>query len=139
MRTKAGLRRAVARAGPLVAGLLVAGPLMAGTLLAAAGCSNVGGQPTGTVTGTFVLVGGASAAPEEPLPGTISFRQQAGTPITLTADRAGQFSGQLPVGTYVVSGTSMRMKNGKFTCPAEAPARVLAGQTAKVTVMCSAA
>lgn len=127
------------RAGTVAATAVLAGTGLASIALASvavtAGCS--GGSPgaTGTVTGSFVEAGGP-ANYQFPMPGTISFVSGAGATITLNSDGSGKFGGQLPVGTYTVSGKSSRYESGAGTCSSRRAAQVQTGKTVRVTVVC---
>jgi hypothetical protein len=85
-------------------------------LLLAACAGSARPAPVGTVTGTYVMVGGASAdSGERPTPGTVQFASSRHQPVTVRVGRSGTFSIRLPAGTYHVSGTSARvlvMSNG---------------------------
>jgi hypothetical protein len=109
--------------------------VLAGAVLAAAGCSSVSG-PTGTVTGTYIRAGGPVGAPNMPLPGTISFRGSDGSVISVTSDSTGKFTGQLPPGTYTVTATSSLIGDGKSPCAQSLTARVQAGRTVTLNLVC---
>jgi hypothetical protein len=113
--------------------------VLAGAALVAAGCSNGAGAtgPTGTVTGSYIRVGGPSGAPTVGLPGTISFRGGSGSLINFDADSAGKFSGQLPAGTYAVTAESSLINSGSGSCSVPLTTRVQAGKTVTITVVCS--
>ena len=112
-----------------------AGILVAGAVLAAAACSATPG-PTGTVTGTYIRVGGPGGTPNVPLPGTISFRAGDGSTISLSSGSTGTFTGQLPPGTYAVTAESSLINDGKSACSRPLTARVQAGQTVTLTIIC---
>jgi hypothetical protein len=109
--------------------------VLAGAVLAAAGCSSTSG-PTGTVTGTYIRVGGPSNTANVPLPGTISFQGHSGAVITFNSDSAGTFTGQLPPGTYTVTAKSSLINDGKFPCSRPLTTRVKVGVTVKLTIIC---
>jgi hypothetical protein len=110
--------------------------VLAGAVLAAAGCSGPPG-PTGTVTGTYIRVGGPSGTANLPLPGTISFRSGSGGPvISVNSDSTGKFTGQLPAGTYAVTATSSLINDGKSPCSRPLTTRVQAGKTVTLTLIC---
>ena len=98
--------------------------VLAGAALAVAGCSSGPTGPTGTVAGTYIRVGGLANTPNVPLPGTISFRDGAGSTITLSSDGSGKFSGLLPVGSYTVTAASSLINDGKSACSRPLTARV---------------
>jgi len=119
MRWRAGIRAVVAVAA-----------------LAAAGCSGSSTGPTGTVTGSFVRVGGPAGTPNVPLPGTISFRGRDGSAFSLSSDSTGRFTGQLPAGRYVVTAASSQINDGKYPCSQPLTAHVHAGRSTTLTVIC---
>jgi hypothetical protein len=108
---------------------------LAGAVLAAAGCSSASG-PTGTVTGTYIRVGGPAGTPNVPLPGTISFRAGNGSAISVSSDSTGTFTGHLPPGTYAVTATSSLINDGKSTCSRPLTTRVQAGKTVTLAIIC---
>ena len=87
--------------------------VLAGAALAAAGAQRAD-RADRDRAGTDVRVGGPPNTPNVPLPGTISFRVQDGSTISLSSDGSGKFSGQLPVGTYAVTAASSLINDGKF-------------------------
>jgi hypothetical protein len=109
--------------------------VLAGAVLAVAGCSTAGG-PTGTVTGTYIRVGGPPGTANVPLPGTISFRAGDGLTISVSSGSTGTFSGQLPPGTYAVSATSSLINDGKSACSRPLTTQVQAGETVTLTIIC---
>jgi hypothetical protein len=104
-------------------------------VLAAAGCSSATG-PTGTVTGTYIRVGGPAGTANVPLPGTISFRAGDGSTINVSSDSTGTFTGHLPPGSYTVTATSSQINDGKSTCSRPLTTRVQAGKTVSLTIIC---
>jgi hypothetical protein len=110
--------------------------VLAGAALVAAGCSNGVSITTGTVTGTYIRVGGPAGAPDVPLPGTISFQGQSGPTISLNSDNTGKFTGQLPAGTYAVTAKSSQINDGKMPCSRPLTTRVQAGKTTTVALIC---
>jgi hypothetical protein len=109
--------------------------VLVGAMLAAAGCSSPAG-PTGTVTGTYIRVGGPAGTANVPLPGTIRFRAGDGPVISVSSDGTGKFTGQLPPGSYAVTATSSLINDGKFTCSRPLTTRVQADQTISLTIIC---
>ena len=109
--------------------------VLACAALAATGCSSTAGQ-TGTVTGTYIRVGGPAGTANVPLPGTISFRAGDGSTISVSSDSAGRFTGQLPPGTYAVTASSSLINDGKSTCSRPLTTRVQAGRTVALTIIC---
>ena len=110
--------------------------VLAGAALVAAGCSAGSTGPTGTVAGTYLRMGGPAGTPTTPLPGTISFRGQRSSTISLSADSTGKFVGQLPPGTYAVTAESNLINEGKAPCSRPLTTRVQAGQTVTITLIC---
>jgi hypothetical protein len=108
---------------------------LAGAVLAAAGCSSTTG-PTGTVTGTYIRVGGPAGTANVPLPGTITFLAGSGPVISVSSDSTGTFTGHLPPGTYAVTATSSLINGGKYTCSRPLTTRVQAGKTVTLTIIC---
>ncbi len=139
---------------------------MAGMVVVVAGCGSttVGGTPvggasstslggkttpgTGTVLGTFQRAGGP-ALPNGgtlvvPLAGVISFQRAGGGTTSVTVGKTGKFSVLLPPGTYRVSGRSASIQQqnpdgSTSTPPCSMPltARVRAGETERITVVCA--
>jgi hypothetical protein len=113
-----------------------AAALVAGAALVAAGCSNAPSGPTGTVTGTYIRMGGPAGTPNVPLPGTITFRGQSGSTINLNADSTGKFTGQLPAGTYTVTAKSSQINDGQGPCSRPLTTHVQADKTVTITLIC---
>jgi photosystem II stability/assembly factor-like uncharacterized protein len=93
----------------------------------------------GTVTGTFVAVGGAAPGLPRPLPGQVTAANTAGRKFTVTVGKSGRFVLSLPAGVYRLTGRSpMFSVNGaEGTCAADQPVRVRAGKkTLGVEVVC---
>jgi len=84
----------------------------------------------GTVTGTFVAVGGAAPGLPRPLPGQVTAANTAGRKFTVTVGKSGRFVLSLPAGVYRLTGRSpMFSVNGaEGTCAADQPVRVRAGK-----------
>jgi hypothetical protein len=110
--------------------------VLAMTALAMAGCSSGPTGPTGTVTGSYIRVGGPAGTPNVPLPGTISFRGRDGSAFSLSSDSTGRFTGQLPAGSYLVTAASSQLNDGKYPCSRPLTAHVHAGHTTTLTVIC---
>jgi hypothetical protein len=112
--------------------------VLTGAALVAAGCSSGASStgPMGTVTGIYIRVGGPGGTPNLPLSGTISFRSQGGQTTNLNAGSTGKFTGQLPAGTYAVTAASGMVDNGTSTCSRPMTARVPAGKTVTLTIIC---
>jgi len=109
---------------------------LAVAVTAVAACSSATG-PTGTVTGTYILSGGPSGAPNVPLAGTIIFRSASGSVISIESDSAGRFTGQLPPGTYSVTATTSHVNDGTSPCSQVLTARVQAGKTVTLSLVCA--
>ena len=109
--------------------------VLVGAVLAVAACSPETG-PTGTVTGTYIRVGGPAGTANVPLPGTISFRAGNGGVISVSSDSTGTFTGLLPPGTYTVTAKSSLIYDGKFPCSRPLTTRVQAGKTVSLTIIC---
>jgi len=71
-----------------------------------------------------------------PLPGTISFRGQGSSTINVSSDGTGKFVGQLPPGIYAVTAESNLINEGKAPCSRPLTARVQAGKTVTITLVC---
>jgi hypothetical protein len=112
---------------------------------------------TGTVQGKFVMEGGPVApdgtpgvapetpgvAPEVPLRGTVTFRDSRGHTFSVAVGQSGTFTVQLAAGTYRASGRSPQDEQGTALgavsdppCSAPLSARVRAGQTDRITLIC---
>lgn len=110
--------------------------VLAVAALAVAGCSTLPTGPTGTVTGTYIRVGGPPGTPNVPLPGTISFRANDGSTVSFNSGSDGQFSGRLPAGTYTVSAESSQINDGKSACSRPLTTHVPTGKTVTITLIC---
>jgi hypothetical protein len=93
------------------------------------------GSATGTVSGRLVEVGGLmTVTGERGVRGSITFVRD-GYAVTFPAADDGSFSGQLPPGSYTVSGRSPQVGGGGIVCsPQQATVDVPA--SAPVLVMC---
>lgn len=114
--------------------------IVGGVLLVVSGCSHpAAAQVDGTLTGTFLLEGGAvnpklTQQPVHPLDGVVSAMR--GTTVVATAHATdGHFTLSLPPGTYTVtgvtSGTSQPMQ-----CSARSSATVTAEATTSTEIDC---
>ena len=93
----------------------------------------------GTVTGSFVAVGGPAPGSPRPLPGQVTAQNSAGHKFTVAVGKSGKFVLWLPAGLYRLTGRSpMFSVNGaEGTCAADQPVRVRAGKkTLGVEVVC---
>jgi hypothetical protein len=110
-------------------------------IVAVAGCQ--GSHPdsitAGTVKGRLVRVGGPAPGAPVPLPGHVTATATGGTPTqTVRVSKDGEFSFNLPVGTYHLTGTSPLIGSGHATCSAMHAVRVQARQAITgVQVICS--
>ena len=95
--------------------------------------------PNGTLSGSFVAIGGLTAVPR-PLSGQVTARSAAGHSFTVTVGKSGKFVLLLPAGLYRVTGrTPMVTVNGmEPTCNVwSPPVRVRAKkETRGVQVIC---
>jgi hypothetical protein len=90
------------------------------------------------VTGQLVRVGGPAPGLPVPLPGQIEARDANGNVFSATAGHDGRFHLSLPLGTYLITGHSPRIQDGKAQCAAAKPVHVTkAGAVAGVQVVCS--
>ncbi len=111
--------------------------LLAAVLVAS--CGGRGQAAWGTVHGIFEQAGGPAivkhgkaATPVVPLAGTVTFIG-SGQKISISVGSSGTFSTRLPAGTYAVSGVS-----GGQACSVPLTARVRAGETSRILVLCVA-
>jgi hypothetical protein len=122
------------------------GALVVGAVLVA-GCGGAvqaaQGPETGTVQGTFERVGGPisvtngkAQTPVVPLSGTITFTGAGGQKFSVSVGSSGTFRAQLAAGSYAVSGVSGQISEGGLACSAPVNARVRAGETARILVVC---
>ena len=105
-----------------------------------ASCSVVGRAAQGTVHGTFERAGGPATVkhgkvttPVVPLAGTVTFTSESRLKVSISVGSSGTFSARLPAGTYAVSGVS-----GGQACSVPLTARVRAGETSRILVLCVA-
>lgn len=104
-----------------------------------------GSAPHGTVTGTLTISGGAAPGTVQSTPGEISVFTTAdltGSPVATTKTAAnGNFSVNLPAGTYYLAATSPNFKidppPAVPPCRADKPAVVSTGSTVTLDVVCS--
>ena len=80
----------------------------------------------GTVTGTFVAMGGAAPGLPRPLPGQVTAANTAGRKFTVAVGKSGKFAFQLSAGLYRLTGRSPKVTvNGvEATCVLAQPVRV---------------
>jgi hypothetical protein len=103
-------------------------------------CGVVGHPAQGTVHGTFERAGGPAivkhgkaTTPVVPLAGTVTFTNGSVSKVSISIGSSGTFSAHLPPGTYAVSGVS-----GGQACSVPLTARVRAGETSRILVLCVA-
>lgn len=90
----------------------------------------------GTIAGTLREVGGPPPGLDRAIPGTIT--AEGDTTAVATTTNTGDFSIDVPVGTYAVTGTSPLVNDGREKCLAERAAVVVErGRTTHVAVVCS--
>jgi hypothetical protein len=113
--------------------------LLAAVLVAS--CGVVPRAAQGTVHGTFERAGGPAivkhgkaTTPVVPLAGTVTFASGTAVKVSISVGSSGTFSARLPPGTYTVSGVS-----GGQACSGPLTARVHAGETSRILVLCPAA
>ena len=126
------------------------GALLVGAVLVA-GCGTAGQpmqgtgtvQQTGTVQGTFereggplTITNGQGETPVVPLSGTITFTGAGGQKFSVSVGGSGTFSAQLAAGSYAVSGVSGQISNGGLACSLPVTARVQAGETSRIQLVC---
>jgi hypothetical protein len=118
------------------------GVLVVGAVLVA-GCGGAAQPAQGTVQGTFERVGGPAIVtngkvetPVAPLSGTVTFTGAGGQKFSVSVGSSGKFSVQLAVGSYSVSGVTGQISGGGAACSAPVTARVRAGETARILVVC---
>jgi hypothetical protein len=110
--------------------------IFVGAVLAIGGCSTTTG-PTGTVTGTYIRVGGPAGTANVPLPGTISFQASNGTTTSVNSDSTGKFTGHLPPGTYTVTAKSSLINDGKSQCSQPLTTTLQADKTVTLALICA--
>ena len=96
-------------------------------------------EALGSVTGSFVAVGGPAPGSTRPLPGQVTAQNSAGHKFTVAVGKSGKFVLWLPAGVYRLTGRSpMFSVNGvEGTCAADQPVLVRAGKkTLGVEVVC---
>jgi len=75
---------------------------------------------------------GKATTPVVPLAGTVTFTSGS-EKVSISVGNSGTFSARLPPGTYAVSGVS-----GGQACSVPPTARVQAGETSRILVLCVA-
>jgi hypothetical protein len=113
-------------------------------LLLAACAASARPAPQGTVTGRYMMEGGASAGSgPRPTPGTVRFTAGHHPQVTVRAGNSGTFSARLPAGTYHVSGTSahvLQVTNGTSRptpCSFPLTVTVTPRHTTQITLTCA--
>jgi len=123
--------------------LLVGAVLVAGCGAATQSMQGTGTvQQTGTVQGTFertggplIMTNGQAETPTVPLSGTVTFTGD-NQKFSVSVGGSGKFSASLPAGSYAVSGVSGQINEGGLACSSPVTARVQAGETAHILVVC---
>jgi hypothetical protein len=112
--------------------------LLAAVLVAS--CGGLVHPAQGTVHGTFERAGGPAmvkhgkaTTPVVPLAGTVTFTNGSVSKISISVGSSGTFSIRLPPETYAVTGAS-----GGQACSVPLTARVRAGETSRISVLCPA-
>jgi hypothetical protein len=109
-------------------------------LAGCAGAASTDATPTGTVTGSFEMVGGpvtlSGTTPSHPLSGTVT-ATSGGVTRHASAGTDGAFTLVVPVGTYTLSGTSPQMDSGQSSCTAASPVTVVEGGTTHADIICA--
>jgi hypothetical protein len=118
----------------IVAGLILAVAAISGIT----GCSGGSGRH-GTVTGTFLMVGGPGPGVSVRLPGRVSVTNAAGQQYVVTVSSSGRFTMDVPPGTYQLAGYSPRVhvNNRDMRCAAAHPVHVRSGRSTHSDVYCS--
>jgi hypothetical protein len=93
------------------------------------------GPARGTISGSLLEVGGPAPGLDVAIPGAISV--ESATASAAASTSTGDFSVDVPAGTYTVSGTSPRYNGGLSKCYAEGPVVVRRGRTTTVKVICA--
>jgi hypothetical protein len=112
--------------------------------MALGGCTGHAKTAHGTVTGSFVMVGGPAdlAHPSGirlPLPKRVIATSTAGQRYTITVGTSGRFTMSLPPGAYQLAGYSPRVHvgNAEMRCVAAHPVHVRTGKWTPSDVYCS--
>lgn len=133
----------------VLATLLSAGCTAAGGAVTSGAATSGQAPATGHLTGRLVMEGGpigpgGKQPGERPLSGTVTFTAAGHRRVTVRVGSTGRFSVRLLPGTYHVSGRSPAIeassgsggKEQELPCSQPLSARVTAGHTSAVTVMC---
>jgi hypothetical protein len=84
-----------------------------------AACGNSAAATSGrVVTGQLIRIGGPAPGLPIPLPGQIEARDGSGHHYAVPVGRDGRFRLHLPPGTYLVTGHSPQIQDGKGLCSA---------------------
>lgn len=89
-----------------------------------------------TVTGVLRVVGGVAISISHGVPGTVTFVGPTGGRFTAAAGSDGRFTIVVPVGRYIVTGTSPLYNDGKAACRAFSPVIVEGPRIPAVAVEC---
>jgi hypothetical protein len=91
----------------------------------------------GTITGSFLAVGGPAGAPNEPQRGRILVRDNGRTTLTVRVAQDGRFSFQVLPGRYSLVGYSPQYNGGDAACQGARPSfAVRAGHRTLINVYC---
>lgn len=88
-----------------------------------------------TLSGHLYVVGGPAPGLQRPIPGTV-VAQRPGGSYAVTVGSDGEYTMQLPPGTYTVTGTSSHYNGGSGDCPASGEVTVVRDQARTADVYC---
>ena len=88
-----------------------------------------------TLSGHLYVVGGPAPGLPRPIPGTV-VAQRPGGSYAVTVGSDGEYTMQLPPGTYTVTGTSWRYNGGSGDCPPSNAVTVVRDQARTADVYC---
>jgi len=88
------------------------------------------------VGGPISVTNGKASTPVVPLSGTVTFTGVGGQKFSVSVGSSGAFSAELAAGSYAVSGVSGQLSEGGLACSAPVSARVRAGETVRILVVC---
>lgn len=97
---------------------------------------------TGTVVGTFRIIGGPAPGVSIPARGTVLFtplKQNQGSSVRAAVNATGRFIAHIPTGTWKVTASSPQFNsNERGACGALHPITVKVGKSTHVAVVCDA-
>ena len=121
-------------------GLALTGVLLFGYWSTSWGAANVP-LKTGSVIGTFRLIGGPEPGESVPARGTVIFAPLAkgqATSVKVTVSATGRFIAHIPAGTWKVTASSPQFNsNQSGACGAVHPITVKVSKSADVAVRCN--